>query len=114
MEAVILCGSAGSRSRGLGRRARPAGALAVFRADAGYVFADDFDLAGALASTLGPNVVVENDCNLAVLAERWCGAAGELAFLGAFEVENGARGIAQTARELSGSPLAERGAVGGR
>ena len=80
--------------------------------------------------------MVENDCNLAVIAERWCGAArglddvvcvlagerigagimvggklmrghegaaGELAFLGAFEVEHGARGIAQLVRELSGS-----------
>ena len=79
-------------------------------------------------------VVIENDCNLAVIAERWCGAArdlddvvcvlagerigavrsagtlmrghegaaGQLAFLGAFEVEHGARGIAQLVRELSG------------
>jgi predicted NBD/HSP70 family sugar kinase len=100
------------------------------------VFDDDFDLAGAFASTLGPDVVIENDCNLAVIAERWCGAArgldnvvcvlagerigagiivegklmrghegaaGELAFLGAFEFEHGARGIAQLVRELSGS-----------
>jgi predicted NBD/HSP70 family sugar kinase len=100
------------------------------------VFEDDFDLVGAFASTLGPNVVIENDCNLAVIAERWCGAArglddvvcvltgerigagimvggklmrghegaaGELSFLGAFEFEHGARGIAQLVRELSGS-----------
>ena len=80
--------------------------------------------------------MIENDCNLAVIAERWCGAArglddvvcvlagerigagimvggklmrghegaaGELAFLGAFEFEHGARGIAQLVRELSGA-----------
>lgn len=99
------------------------------------VFPDDFDLAGALARTLGRPLVIENDCNLAVIAERWCGAAaglddvvcilagerigagitvggalmrghegaaGELAFLGAFEYEHGARGIGQLVRELSG------------
>ena len=97
------------------------------------VFDDGFDLAGAIA--LGCPVVIENDCNLAVIAERWCGAAegledvvcvlagerigagimvggklmrghegaaGELSFLGAFEVEHGARGIGQLVRELSG------------
>ncbi|WP_028065218.1 ROK family transcriptional regulator [Solirubrobacter soli] len=97
------------------------------------VFDDDFDLAGAI--DLACPVVIENDCNLAVLAERWCGAAvgledvvcvlagerigagimvggslmrghegaaGELAFLGAFEEEHGARGIGQLVRELSG------------
>jgi predicted NBD/HSP70 family sugar kinase len=97
------------------------------------VFPDEFDLAGALP--LRCPVVVENDCNLAVIAERWCGAAegmddlvcvlagerigagimvggvlmrghegaaGELSFLGAFEQEHGARGIAQLVRELSG------------
>ena len=101
------------------------------------IFDDDFDLAGALAAHVrAPDVVIENDCNLAVIAERWCGAArglddvvcvlagerigagimvggklmrghegaaGELAFLGAFEVEHGARGIAQLVRELSGA-----------
>jgi predicted NBD/HSP70 family sugar kinase len=98
------------------------------------VFDDDFDLAGALPFDCP--VVIENDCNLAVIAERWCGAAagledvvcvlagerigagimiggmlmrghegaaGELAFLGAFEEEHGARGIGQLVRELSGS-----------
>jgi predicted NBD/HSP70 family sugar kinase len=40
------------------------------------VFEDDFDLAGAFS--LGCPVVIENDCNLAVLAERWCGAAAGL------------------------------------
>ena len=89
---------------------------------------------GALA--LDCPVVIENDCNLAVIAERWCGAAaglddlvcvlagerigagimvggalmrghegaaGELSFLGAFEQEHGARGIAQLVRELAGA-----------
>jgi predicted NBD/HSP70 family sugar kinase len=99
------------------------------------VFPEGFDLAGAFARTLSRPIVVENDCNLAVIAEHWrgaargvddavcvlagerigagimvggklmrghAGAAGELAFLGAFEVEHGARGIAQLVRELSG------------
>jgi predicted NBD/HSP70 family sugar kinase len=99
------------------------------------IFPDGFDLARALTGTLGPAIVVENDCNLAVVAERWCGAAagladivcvlagerigagimvggqvlrghagaaGELAFLGEREPEEGAHGIAQFARELSG------------
>jgi predicted NBD/HSP70 family sugar kinase len=97
------------------------------------VFPDEFHLAGAIK--LPCPVVIENDCNLGVIAERWCGAAegledivcvlagerigagimvggqlmrghegaaGELAFLGAFEHEHGARGIAQLVRELSG------------
>ena len=99
------------------------------------VFEEGFDLARAMAGTLGRPIVVENDCNLAVIAERWrgaargldnvvcvlagerigagimvggtlmrghAGAAGEMSFLGAFEVEHGARGIAQLVRELSG------------
>ena len=99
------------------------------------VFEDDYDLAGSMARSLGRPVVIENDCNLAVIAERWCGAgaglddlvcilagerigagimvggtlmrghagaAGELAFLGAFEQEHGAHGIAQLVRKLSG------------
>ena len=96
------------------------------------IFPDDYDLAGALAGTFGRRPVVENDCNLAVIAERWrtglddivavlagerigagimvggqilrghAGAAGELAFLGAIEPEEGAFGIAQFVRELSG------------
>jgi predicted NBD/HSP70 family sugar kinase len=99
------------------------------------VFDTGFDLARALRGTLGPEIVVENDCNLAVLAERWrgaavglddvvcvlggerigagilvggallrghAGAAGELAFLGAYAQEHGARGIGQLVRELSG------------
>jgi predicted NBD/HSP70 family sugar kinase len=98
------------------------------------VFPDGFDLAGALAPVLGP-AVVENDCNLAAIAERWCGAAaglddivcvlagerigagimvggklmrghagaaGEMAFLGGYETEEGAHGIAQFVRRLSG------------
>ena len=97
------------------------------------IFPDGFQLAAALAPILGP-ATVENDCNLAVIAERWQGAAqgvddvvcvlagermgagivvggklmrghagvaGELAFLGAFEHEHGAQGIAQLVRELS-------------
>jgi predicted NBD/HSP70 family sugar kinase len=100
------------------------------------IFDDDFDLAGAFTRSLGRPLVIENDCNLAVIGERWrgaavglddvvCvlagerigagimvggnlmrgheGAAGELSFLGAFEEEHGARGIAQLVRELSGS-----------
>ncbi len=35
----------------------------------------DLNLRTALRRTLGPTVLVENDCNLAVLAERWRGAA---------------------------------------
>jgi predicted NBD/HSP70 family sugar kinase len=99
------------------------------------VFPEGFDLAGALAGTLGRPIVVENDCNLAAIAERWCGAAaglddvvcvlagerigagimvggrllrghggaaGELAFLGGTQQEDGAHGIAQFARRLSG------------
>ena len=110
------------------------------------VFEDDYDLAGSMARSLGRPVVIENDCNLAVIAERWCGAAvglddvvcvlagerigagimvggtlmrghegaaGELSFLGAFEQEHGARGIAQLVRELSGeSPEAVFTAAG--
>jgi predicted NBD/HSP70 family sugar kinase len=104
------------------------------------VFPAGFDLAGALARTLSRPLVVENDCNLAVIAEHWCGAArgiddavcvlagervgagimvggklmrghagaaGELAFLGAFEAEHGARGVGQLVRELSGRPPEE-------
>jgi predicted NBD/HSP70 family sugar kinase len=37
------------------------------------VFPDDFDLAAALGFRC--SVVIENDCNLAVIAERWRGAA---------------------------------------
>jgi predicted NBD/HSP70 family sugar kinase len=99
------------------------------------VFEDGYDLAGSMARSLGRPLVIENDCNLAVIAERWCGAgeglddlvcilagermgagimvggtlmrghvgaAGELAFLGAFEHEHGAQGIAQLVRDLSG------------
>jgi predicted NBD/HSP70 family sugar kinase len=99
------------------------------------VFPVDYDLGRALAGTLGRPLTVENDCNLAVLAERWCGAgrgvddmvcvlagerigagilvggklmrghagaAGELAFLGAYAVEHGAEGIGQLVRDLSG------------
>ena len=101
------------------------------------VFDEGFDLARALRGTLGPAIVVENDCNLAVMAERWqgaaaglddvvcvlagerigagilvggallrghAGAAGELAFLGAYEAEHGAEGIGQLVRKLSGEP----------
>ncbi len=104
------------------------------------VFAPGFDLVRALRGTLGSAIVVENDCNLAVLAERWrgaavglddvvcvlggerigagilvggalmrghAGAAGELAFLGAYAEEHGARGIGQLVRELSGDDAAE-------
>jgi predicted NBD/HSP70 family sugar kinase len=39
------------------------------------VFPEGFDLAGAMAGTLGRPIVIENDCNLAVIAERWRGAA---------------------------------------
>jgi predicted NBD/HSP70 family sugar kinase len=40
------------------------------------VFEDDFPLAEAVS--LPCPVVIENDCNLAVIAERWCGAAAGL------------------------------------
>jgi predicted NBD/HSP70 family sugar kinase len=42
------------------------------------IFPENFDLAGAMARTLGRPIVVENDCNAAVIAERWCGAAAGL------------------------------------
>jgi predicted NBD/HSP70 family sugar kinase len=110
------------------------------------IFPEGFDLAGALAPVLGP-AVVENDCNLAAIAERWCGAAeglddivcvlagerigagimvggklmrghtgaaGELAFLGGSEAEEGAHGIAQFARLLSGKAPEEVFAAAGR
>src|SRR4051794_2393869 len=99
------------------------------------VFEPGFDVARALRGTLGRSIVVENDCNLAVLAERWqgaamglddvvcvlggerigagilvggallrghAGAAGELAFLGAYAEEHGARGIGQLVHQLAG------------
>jgi predicted NBD/HSP70 family sugar kinase len=99
------------------------------------VLESGFDLAGALRRTLGPRVVVENDCNLAVIGDRWhgasrgmddvvcvlagermgagivvggqlvrghAGAAGEMAFLGAYEVEHGAEGVASLVRTLGG------------
>jgi predicted NBD/HSP70 family sugar kinase len=110
------------------------------------IFPDGFNLAGALSSVLGP-AVVENDCNLAAIAERWCGAAeglddivcvlagerigagimvggqlirghagaaGELAFLGGWEPEEGAHGIAQFARVLAGRAPEEVFAAAGR
>src|SRR4051795_2144122 len=42
------------------------------------IFPEGFDLAGAFTGTLGRPIVIENDCNLAVIAERWCGAASGL------------------------------------
>ena len=99
------------------------------------LFEDGFDLAGALRRTLGPHLVVDNDCNLAVIGDRWqgvargagdviCvlagermgagivvdgqlvrghrGAAGEMAFLGAYNVDHGAEGVASLVRRLSG------------
>jgi predicted NBD/HSP70 family sugar kinase len=101
----------------------------------------DLNLAAALRRTVGAPVVVENDCNLAVLGERWhgvakgvddvvcvlaserlgagividgqlvrghAGAAGEMAFLGAYEDHHGAEGIAQLARTL-GAESVSRG-----
>jgi predicted NBD/HSP70 family sugar kinase len=98
------------------------------------LFEDGFDLAGALRRTLGAQVVVENDCNLAVIGDRWLGvadgaedvicvlagermgagivvdgqlvrghkgAAGEMAFLGAYNVEHGAEGVASLIRRFS-------------
>jgi predicted NBD/HSP70 family sugar kinase len=94
----------------------------------------DLNLADALRGSLGDIVLVENDCNLAVLAERWrgaaqgvedvicvlaserlgagivvsgrlvrghAGAAGEMAFLGAYEEEHGAAGVARLARTMA-------------
>jgi predicted NBD/HSP70 family sugar kinase len=99
------------------------------------VLPDGFDLRSAMQRTLAPPVLIENDCNLAVIGERWrgvaagvddvicvlggerigagivvggklmrghAGAAGELAFLGAYAQEHGARGIAQLVRTLAG------------
>jgi predicted NBD/HSP70 family sugar kinase len=95
------------------------------------IFPADYDLAGALAGTFGRRPVVENDCNLAVIAERrrtglddlvavlagerigagimvggqimrgHAGAAGELAFLGADEPS---RAVGPLVRELAGEP----------
>jgi predicted NBD/HSP70 family sugar kinase len=98
------------------------------------VFPAGFDLASAMRRTMGP-CVIENDCNLAVMAERWCGAAqrlddvvcvlagerigagivmggrlmrghmgaaGELSFVSALDLEPGAHGVAQLIRQLSG------------
>src|SRR5215210_7100692 len=92
------------------------------------------NLCTALRGALGDSVVVENDCNLAVIGERWrgvargaddaicvlaserlgagivvgahlvrghAGAAGEMAFLGAYEEHHGAEGVAQIARTLA-------------
>ena len=100
------------------------------------LFDSGFDLAGAMRRTLGPLVTVENDCNLAVIGDRWlgasqgaddvvcvlagerlgagivvggrlvrghAGAAGEMAFLGAYETEHGAQGIGDLVRRYSGS-----------
>lgn len=93
------------------------------------VFPDDFDLAGAMASVLTGPLVVENDCNLAVIAEHartgsddivcvlagervgagimvggqilrgHSGAAGEIAFLALDEPSSG---IAPLVRRLAG------------
>jgi len=100
------------------------------------------NLRTALRGALGPHVVVENDCNLAVIGERWrgvartvedvicvlaserlgagivvggrlvrghAGAAGEMAFLGAYDEPHGAEGVAHLARAL-----ARRDGIGGR
>lgn len=94
---------------------------------------EQLDLRAALTRTLGDAIVFENDCNLAVIGERWrgvardtedvicvlaserlgagivvggrlvrghAGAAGEMAFLGAYEAHHGAEGVAQLARTL--------------
>jgi predicted NBD/HSP70 family sugar kinase len=96
----------------------------------------EVNLRTALRRTLGRSLLVENDCNLAVIGERWrgvaravddvicvlagermgagivvggrlvrghAGAAGEMPFLGAYEVEHGAEGIAYLVRML-GAP----------
>jgi predicted NBD/HSP70 family sugar kinase len=98
------------------------------------------NLRRALRGTLGPEVLVDNDCNLAVVGERWrgvaagvddvicvmaserlgagivvegrlvrghAGAAGEMAFLGAYEAEHGAEGIAELARTLGAAAARE-------
>ena len=95
------------------------------------IFEDDYDLAGALAGTFGRRPVVENDCNLAVIAERrrtglddivavlagerigagimvggqvmrgHAGAAGELAFIG---VDEPSHAVGPLVRELAGEP----------
>jgi len=96
-------------------------------------------LRSIMQRSLGCPVVAENDCNLAVVAERWrgiatdtddvvcvlasermgagividgrlvrghAGVAGEMPFLGAYEQESGAEGIAQLTRELATKALA--------
>jgi predicted NBD/HSP70 family sugar kinase len=89
------------------------------------VFPEGFDLARALSGTLGHAIVVENDCNLAVIAERWCGAAtgaddivavlaGERIGAGILVGGQVLRGHAGAAGELAflGSAEAERNAHG--
>jgi predicted NBD/HSP70 family sugar kinase len=104
------------------------------------------NLRTALSGALGKPILVENDCNLAVIGERWrgvargvddaicvlaserlgagivvggqlvrghAGAAGEMAFLGAYEERHGAEGIAQLARTLA-RDAARRGAPDGQ
>ena len=106
----------------------------------------DVNLADALRGSVGDTVLVENDCNLAVLAERWCGAAqgvddvicvlaserlgagivvsgrlvrghagaaGEMAFLGAYEEEHGAAGVARIARTMAAQAVARGEGRGG-
>jgi len=101
---------------------------------------DHVNLRAEVARAVDGPVLVENDCNLAVIGERWlgvargvddvicvlagerlgagivvggrlvrghAGAAGEMAFLGAYEEHHGAEGIARLIRELGGAPDAE-------
>ena len=100
---------------------------------------EQIKLRSIMQHSLGCPVSVENDCNLAVLAERWrgaatqaddvicilasermgagiiidgrllrghSGAAGEMAFLGAYEEAHGAEGIAYLVRKLASEAVA--------
>ena len=62
------------------------------------IFPDDFDLAGAMAGTFGRRLVVENDCNLAVIAERWAAHAGSTTSSACSPASGSARGSWSAAR----------------
>jgi predicted NBD/HSP70 family sugar kinase len=101
---------------------------------------EDVNLRDEIGRVVDGPVLVENDCNLAAIGERWlgvargvddvicvlaserlgagivvggqlvrghAGAAGEMAFLGAYEEHHGAEGIAHLARTLARAPDAE-------
>jgi predicted NBD/HSP70 family sugar kinase len=101
---------------------------------------DGVNLRNALRPVLGDAILVENECNLAVIGEQWRGAgagvqdlicilaserlgagilvdgrlvrghaglAGEMPFLGAYEVESGSEGVAVLVRDLATAAIEE-------